>query len=50
MQKQTIGLASALMLSMLACGCTHTQLRKNTIRQAGTLTDTYTQQVMDNLA
>jgi hypothetical protein len=50
MRKQSLGLATALALSLLACGCTHTQLRKNTIRQAGTLTDTYTQQVMDNLA
>lgn len=31
-------------------GCTHTQLRKNAVRQAGTLTDIYEQQVLDNLA
>ena len=35
----------------VACvGCTHVQLRKNTIRQAGTLSDIYQQQVLDNLA
>lgn len=34
----------------LCLGCTHTQLRKNAVRQAGTLTDIYEQQVLDNLA
>ncbi len=31
-------------------GCTHVQLRRNTIRQSATLTDIYEQQVLDNLA
>ncbi len=36
--------------AVLLCGCTHTQLKHNTINQAETLSDVYTQQVMDNLA
>jgi hypothetical protein len=38
-------------IALLTCvGCTHTQLRKNTVRQAQTVADIYQQQVMDNLA
>jgi hypothetical protein len=37
---------------MAAClaGCTHTQLRQSTVRQAGTVMDLHQQQVIDNLA
>ena len=37
----------------LACGltgCTHTQLRHNTVHQSETTSDIFTQQVLDNLA
>ncbi|MGE0609850.1 MAG: hypothetical protein AB7O62_22355 [Pirellulales bacterium] len=37
-------------VSLLAVGCTHVQLRRNTIHQAQTVADIYQQQVMDNLA
>lgn len=37
-------------VASLSCGCTHVQLQKNMVNQAGTLSDIYTQQVMDNLA
>nr|WP_143548104.1 hypothetical protein [Rhodopirellula sp. SM50] len=40
----------AVLMVVLTCGCTHVQLRKNTIRQSETLTDIYEQQVLDNLA
>lgn len=40
-----LGLCSAL-----GVGCTHTQLRYNTVRQAATLDDLYRQQVLENLA
>jgi hypothetical protein len=41
-----------LPLALLATltGCTHMQLKRNTIRVAGTLEDVYQQQVLDNLA
>jgi hypothetical protein len=42
----TLGVA----LAMAAAGCTHQQLRKNTVRQVGTVSDIYQQQVLDNLA
>jgi len=42
--------AITLAIALAGAGCTHTQLRHNTIKQAETLTDTYTQQVLDNLA
>ena len=34
----------------LACGCTHVQLQRNTVRQARTLGDIHQQQVLNNLA
>jgi hypothetical protein len=43
-----------LLLCCLICaaanGCTHTQLRWNTVNQSRTLTDLFEQQVLDNLA
>jgi hypothetical protein len=42
--------AISLAAAVAGAGCTHRQLRHNTIKQAETLTDTYTQQVLDNLA
>ena len=43
--------AVLLIVSMLTfAGCTHTQLRWNTVKQSETLTDIYQQQVLDNLA
>ena len=44
----SFGLAAAL--TVACAGCTHVQLRKNTVRQADTLSDIYEQQVLDNLA
>ena len=41
---------SVASLVLLAIGCTHTQLRWNTVRQSRTLTDIYEQQVLNNLA
>jgi hypothetical protein len=38
------------LLTCLVCGCTHTQLRWNTVQQSRTLTDIYEQQVLNNLA
>jgi hypothetical protein len=35
---------------LAACGCTHIQLQRNTIRQARTLSDIHQQQVLNNLA
>src|SRR5437588_1945686 len=40
----------ALPVLLAGTGCTHWQLRANTIRQSTTLSDIYTQQVLDNLA
>lgn len=41
----------ALVLALMCtCGCTHAQLRRNTVRQAQSVADIYQQQVMDNLA
>jgi hypothetical protein len=45
---QFLGLVLSVVL--LTTGCTHTQLQKNTVNQAETLSDIYTQQVLDNLA
>jgi hypothetical protein len=39
-----------LPLLLAAAGCTHTQLRWNTVQQSRTLTEIYEQQVLDNLA
>jgi len=39
-----------LPIGILASGCTHTQLRFNTTKQAQTVADVHTQQVLDNLA
>lgn len=39
-----------VLLPPLVTGCRHTQLQKNTVTQAGTLNNIYTQQVLDNLA
>ncbi len=39
-----------LIVGLLSSGCTHVQLRRNTIRQSETVSDIYTQQVLDNLA
>ena len=39
----------ALLLPVVA-GCTHQQLRFNTVSQARTVADVHTQQVLDNLA
>ena len=47
--KCLMGAAGVLAVSMLA-GCTHVQLRKNTVRQSETHSEIYEQQVMDNLA
>lgn len=44
-----LGLAIAGLVSP-SLGCTHIQLRKNTVRQAATVSDIYQQQVLDNLA
>jgi hypothetical protein len=35
---------------LCCCGCTHGQLRYNTIQQANTLTEIYERQVLNNLA
>lgn len=35
---------------LLACGCTHVQLRKNSVNEAETVGDIQTQQVLNNLA
>jgi hypothetical protein len=35
---------------VVATGCTHVQLRKNAVRQSGTLSDIHQQQVLNNLA
>lgn len=43
-------LMATIIIALVSTGCTHTQLKRNTIKQAETLTDTYTQQVLDNLA
>jgi hypothetical protein len=40
----------AIFALCIADGCTHRQLRWNTVKQSGTLTDIYEQQVLDNLA
>jgi len=47
---QRVGMHFTLTLALLAVGCTHTQLRWSTVKQADTLSDIYQQQVMDNLA
>ncbi len=39
-----------VLLIAIGSGCTHTQLRTNTVRKAETLNDIYQQQVLDNLA
>ena len=42
---------SVLVLLAAACtGCTHCQLSRSTVRQAGTVTDLHYQQVLGNLA
>ena len=42
---------SALVLLVAACaGCTHCQLSRSTVRQAGTITDLHYKQVLGNLA
>jgi hypothetical protein len=43
-------LITVLLCVALLPGCTHVQLRKNTVRQARTVSDIHLQQVMDNLA
>jgi hypothetical protein len=44
-------LVTLLVLGSLACaGCTHAQLRRSTVGQSTTLSDIYTQQVLNNLA
>jgi hypothetical protein len=49
--RSNMALASVLGLSILmASGCAHVQLAKNTVRQARTLSDIYEQQVLDNVA
>ncbi len=51
MTAHRLALASALLMIVLANGCTtHRALRRNTIKQAGTVTDIHQQQVLDNLA
>ena len=51
MTAHRLALASALLTIVLANGCTtHRALRRNTIKQAGTVTDIHQQQVLDNLA
>jgi hypothetical protein len=42
--------ALVLALSIATSGCTSVQLRRNTVRQAESLSDIYEQQVLDNLA
>lgn len=42
--------ASAVLIVSFFAGCTHHQLRRDHVQQAGTLTDIYEQQVLDNLA
>lgn len=39
-----------VLLSLSSVGCTHVQLRDNTVKQSETVSDIYTQQVLDNLA
>ncbi len=39
-----------IMLVLTAPGCTYVQLRKSTVNQSTTLSDIYTQQVLNNLA
>lgn len=46
----TIAKCVAAILVLWEAGCTHVQLRNNTIGQAHTLSDIYQQQVIDNLA
>jgi hypothetical protein len=47
--KHVIAVVGVLAVATLA-GCTHVQLRKNTVRQSETHSEIYEQQVMDNLA
>ena len=47
-RRLALGLAVAAALA--GTGCTHVQLRKNTVNQADTLSEIYQQQVLDNLA
>lgn len=42
--------AMLLALSVLTTGCAHHQLRYNSVKQAKTVSDIHTQQVLDNLA
>ncbi len=51
MLTRTSTLGVCLTLAMFASGCTtHRQLRRNTVNQSETVSDIYTQQVLDNLA
>lgn len=38
------------LIGFALCGCTHVQLRKNAVREAGTIADFHRQQVLNNLA
>ena len=50
MRTYPVVLAAVGLLTYMAAGCTHTQLRWNTVQQSRTLTDIYEQQVLNNLA
>lgn len=43
-------LRTCALAGLLLCGCTHTQLRYNTVHQAQTLSEVYQNQVLNNLA
>ena len=50
MSRRPLVVGLAVTTALVATGCTHVQLRKNTVRQARTLADLHQQQVVDNLA
>src|SRR5580692_1936367 len=50
MNRQTGRLLCVACLLVITCGCTHMQLRKNAVREAGTIAYFHRQQVLNNLA
>ena len=50
MLKRTFALCLLSVVGLSLTGCTHTQLRNNTVKQSETVSDIYQQQVLDNLA
>jgi len=50
MSRRPLVVGLAVTTALVATGCTHVQLRKNTVRQARALADLHQQPVVDNLA